>query len=445
MIRCRERNRQSIYGVQTQLEKINTDATEQIEKLQQKINEEVSTRLNMENELEAYRNMSKKYENELEKHVQENFTLKETIENLRENCNELTSLKLQYNESKKHFEQVQSNHENIVAELKELLNQEKLDASQLRKEIRTLNSELNKTQCALDKITNSSKSNQNDYENQLSQLREQLNESNRIREELRVQLREAQESDELNRSRVNDLEQLVARLEQGVAKLEASDGQEDQIARLEAQLAHAHEILAVEKHEARAAKTALWRKEKEFSDLELDKRITARELKTATEKIANLNKEIEELTKALSIEKDLRVKDIEVLQEKFNEENSTVKNLESEITTLKKDFEHSKKEILSEKEKYEKLLKDNKKLEMQMDGLRSEKREYERQVNRLKDDLDRVVREKNNLNQSCEKNRNETQKYETLLAQRDRELQNLQMVSFNFDFYEFIKILIFLK
>lgn len=126
--------------------------------------------------------------------------------------------------------------------------------------------------------------------------------------------------------KVCNLEELLKRLEQSVTKLEAENatlkqlddvpaatrakiieatdtkvfyGQKE-VEKLKQQLQTLREEITTEKQAAKQAQLALWKKEKELSDANLDKRIAVREAKRSEDKIKTLQEEKQKLQERLS-------------------------------------------------------------------------------------------------------------------------------------------------
>lgn len=415
-------------GVQTQLQKISCDTTEQIEKLQQKLDQEMNKRVTIENELHSYKLKVTNLDTELTTSIDENKSLKENIKKLQQNCTDLTKLEDELAKTREELDKAQSNQENQIIQLTDDLKTEKLNVSKCKKEIRTLNSELKLNAEKIETISKEIKVNEKSYEREVLELQHQIKDLIKQKEDLENRYQEVQESDEINRSKVSDLERLVARLEQGVARLEASDNQEDQITKLELQLKGLHEAVAVEKEKTRNAKTALWRKEKEISDLNLDKRILTRELKTSEEAVTSLSKQIDELSKVNKISSESSDQKIETLQEQINEKVLENDRLKLELTKVQSRFDLEKLEWRAKVEALDKRISALKKVEMEIDCLRNEKRDIERQFNSAQVQLERLVIEKQSLRGTYEKSHLEINKYQGLLETRNREFKQLEMV-----------------
>lgn len=129
--------------------------------------------------------------------------------------------------------------------------------------------------------------------------------------------------------KVYNLEELLKRLEHSVTKLETENANlkeldqaqqatncaitdtkyeahtkidywQEKVEKLEQQLQALREEVTIEKQTAKQAQLALWKKEKELSDANLDKRIAVRESKRAEDRIKILQEEKQKLQEKLS-------------------------------------------------------------------------------------------------------------------------------------------------
>lgn len=157
--------------------------------------------------------------------------------------------------------------------------------------------------------------------------------------------------------KVGNLEELVRRFEKSVMKLEAENtslktGQlqsrsslnrrsgtsiedtvrmsslEQQIEGLELQLKTVRENAETDRQAAKQAQLSLWKKEKELSDANLDKRIATREAKTAEEKVKKLQEDKQKLMERLNA----KVKDEEEKTKKAVKELEEIKKSLSDAT-----------------------------------------------------------------------------------------------------------------
>jgi len=149
--------------------------------------------------------------------------------------------------------------------------------------------------------------------------------------------------------KVYNLEELLKRLEHSVTKLETEnanlkeldqaqatncaitdrkyeantkiDHWQEKVEKLEQQLQALREEVTIEKQTAKQAQLALWKKEKELSDANLDKRIAVRESKRAEDRIKILQEEKQKLQEKLS--------------SKIKEEEENLKKLLKELDIAK--------------------------------------------------------------------------------------------------------------
>ena len=151
-----------------------------------------------------------------------------------------------------------------------------------------------------------------------------------------------------------NLEELLKRLENSVTKLETENAvlkqldevpsatrativevtdtkvfhRQEETEKLKQQLQSLREELTVEKQTAKQAQLNLWKKEKELSDANLDKRIAVREAKRAEDKIKTLQEENQKLLKKLND----KVKEEEQNSKKLLEELNIAKTSLNDIT-----------------------------------------------------------------------------------------------------------------
>ena len=105
---------------------------------------------------------------------------------------------------------------------------------------------------------------------------------------------------------------------------------EKQIESLEEQLKSSRDEIAAERQSAKQAQLTLWKKEKELSDANLDKRIATREAKTAEEKLKNLQTE--------------KQKHVDRLNTKIKEEEEKAKKAMKDLDGLKSQLSDATRE-----------------------------------------------------------------------------------------------------
>ncbi|CAG5044216.1 unnamed protein product [Parnassius apollo] len=197
------------------------------------------------------------------------------------------------------------------------------------------------------------------------------------------------------REKVNSLEQLVRQLEREVSALEkrtcvgclaraeanpdaeadgaragaASDTEsaldaraqaqlsllKEQLERAEAQLQARAEEIATLRQETRAANLAKWRKEREYNELSMDAKATARELKRAEERLSA------------------------VLEARKAAEQK-VSALQAEISSLRPEHQQANAELLTLRDKLAKLQKDNEALQNEVDRSRNDIRKLKSEL-----------------------------------------------------------------
>lgn len=161
--------------------------------------------------------------------------------------------------------------------------------------------------------------------------------------------------------KVYNLEELLKRLEHSVTKLETENAslkeldqaqattcaaitdttstkiahRQEKIEKLEQQLQALREEMTAEKQTAKQAQLALWKKEKELSDANLDKRIALRESKRAEDRIKILQEEKQKLQERLS--------------NKTKEEEENLKKLLKELDIAKVSLNNITKEASGNK------------------------------------------------------------------------------------------------
>ncbi|KAM3964004.1 LOW QUALITY PROTEIN: uncharacterized protein ACR2FA_002045 [Aphomia sociella] len=196
----------------------------------------------------------------------------------------------------------------------------------------------------------------------------------------------ALQDDTRHREKVGTLEQLVRRLEREVSALEgracprcaeggggpATDSQSDtesvgdlasaqlallkeQLERAEAQLQARAEENATLRQEARAANLARWRKEREYGELSIEAKSTARELKRIEER----------LTCAIEARKEA--------EKKYTA-------LQNEISTLRPQYERASKDAERTKERLEKLQKVHEVAKAEVDRSRNDIRKLKSEL-----------------------------------------------------------------
>lgn len=250
---------------------------------------------------------------------------------------------------------------------------------------------------------------------------------------LEVQIEEAHRKEQNNRAKVQSLEDLLARLESGVSKLENGSEREsvlqEQVERLENQLVEVHESAAVQKQELGQLKTRFWRMEKDLENSEIDKRILQRELKECEQKNKQLATEIENLERKM--EENRKASESALL-----ELSSLNENLAGEVFKLKELLKSYEEKLDDERTKRDDersaIAEFKHKLDAKEDTIVSLMKQIERANDeklRLEDKLEETKAKMGEVHQTVEGVTREKVALNNELESSRRELQNTQLVS----------------
>lgn len=244
--------------------------------------------------------------------------------------------------------------------------------------------------------------------------------------------------------KVGNLEELLRRLEQSVTKLEAENAtlkmetitpspnmiskndiikidmhSKEQKEKLEQELQTMKENLNVERQTAKQAQISLWKKEKELSDANLDKRIAIREAKKAEEKIKTLQEEKQKLTEKL----DYKIKEEEEKSRKLLKELDSAKaslnDITKESSKNKMQADSAQKALTQINHQIEELQSSSASLRRELDAARKQARLNQDRVDslnaenkRLSQSITRHNEEKHELQLKIEKLEQEIKSYE---------------------------------
>lgn len=341
LAKTRELRRQSVQGVENKLEEIANRAHNQLAEVRMKLEMEIAKSVELESELRNERDSNHCRMSRLNVALElAQSELKDCQEQLRSiqatipaRDQEIETLRNQLKERTKQMQCV-SSAEQTIANLNDDINRLRMENEQMKTQLDSAKSDLNDT------LTNLRRS---------ETLALNLEKKAHDKAALQQRLQASQEKEDEQLRKVDTLEELLQRLQQSVSKLESENAclrrstdnskpstsrvsiskedsakttaLEQQIERLERQLQTARENAATERETARQSQRNLWKKEKELSDVNLDKRIAVREAKTAEDKIKTLEEEKRKLT--------------EQLDKKYKDEEEKAKQLLKELTTAK--------------------------------------------------------------------------------------------------------------
>lgn len=228
-------------------------------------------------------------------------------------------------------------------------------------------------------------------------------------DQLTFELEESRSKEESNKVKVSALEEVLTRLQDGIAKLENSGTCEsvlrEQVERLEQQLVVVHENAALLKQELTQLKTKHWRMQKELENAEIDKRILQRESREYEKQIKMLTGEIEMLKKQHEHNEQQKR---ELLGE-LNDLKGRVKELECENVA----YNHLKEQMLQK--------------QTEIDGLLVKIETIKTETNTLQIEYDSLKNENTRLNSVLDDLKEERQQHINTLENREKELQNMRL------------------
>ncbi|KYQ54715.1 Citron Rho-interacting kinase [Trachymyrmex zeteki] len=346
LAKTRELSRQSVQGVEIKLEEIAVRSHNQLADLRAKLdfeaakNADLETRLRNEQDSnhcrESRLNVALELaQNELRDCQEQLRTIQATLP---ARDTEIEVLRKQLQERAKQIDDLKSS-EQLLTTMQEQLERMNLENEQLKQQLQVTKSDLNETMMNLE---------------QSEALAVNLEQAAQDKVALQKRLQDSLEKEKEQLRKVCNLEELLKRLENSVTKLEAENAvlkqldevppathativeatdtkefhREEETEKLKQQLQTLRGELTVEKQTAKQAQLNLWKKEKELSDANLDKRIAVREAKRAEDKIKTLQDKIKTL-------QEENQKLLKKLNDKVKEEEENSKKLLEELNIAK--------------------------------------------------------------------------------------------------------------
>ena len=435
LAKTRELSRQSAAGVENKLEEIANRTHNQLAELRFKLELEIAKSTELEAKLRNEQDTNHCRQSRLNVALElAQSELKDCQEQLRSTQamipardTEIETLRNQLKERSKQLQHIPM-AEQTIALLQDNLEALKLENEQMKTQLETAKSDLNETLASLQRNEN---------------IAVTLEKVDQDKATLQKRLQHSLEKEEEQLRKVGDLEELLRRLEQSVTKLEAENASlkrtpealprastskepinkekdqkvaflEHQVERLEQQLQTSREKVATERQAAKQAQTNLWKKEKELSDANLDKRIALREAKTAEEKVktlqedkqrlsqqlANKLKEDEEKSKKILKELDTAKASLaEVARESTRNKlqadsaqkalttaNKQIEELQASSAALRRELDATRKQMRSDQDRVDSLNAENKRLTLRITRHNEEKSELESKLETLEQD-----------------------------------------------------------
>ncbi|XP_001605786.1 citron Rho-interacting kinase isoform X2 [Nasonia vitripennis] len=466
--KMRELNRQSAVGVENKLEQISTRAHNQIAELRSKLELETAKNVDLENKLRNEQDSNhcrqsrlnvalELAQNELKDCQEQLRSLKATIP---ARDAEIETLKNQLHERAKQLESATS-MEQLMITLQEQVDRLKIENDQLKQQLESTKSDLNETMINLE--VNEA-------------LAANLERATQDKVALEEQLKSTLQKEEEQGRKLGDLEELVRRFEQSVVKLEAENnslktGQqqtrisldrrsgttiedtvkilslEQQIENLEQQLKICRENAAAERQAAKQAQLNLWKKEKELSDANLDKRIATREAKTAEEKVKSLQEEKQRLAERLNTkireeeEKSKKVaKELEGVknsladstkdasrnklqadsaQRALTQANKQIEELQNSSAALRRELDSTRKQLRGSQDRMDSLQTEKERLSLKVSKLNEEKNELESKLEKIQQEANSYQVNIELLKETCTVLEEQLNDYEKLTSNHE--------------------------
>lgn len=280
-----------------------------------------------------------------------------------------------------------------------------------------------------------------------------INDLKQQRDLLEKQLEESVLNEEKTKFKLKALEEVLERLQNGIATLESNGSREtvlkEQVQRLEQQLIELHENSALLKQELSQLKTKHWRMQKELENAEIDKRIMQRESKDFEKQIKILNEQIENLKKENDDKNNeitgllLQIDDLKERVCVLQEDSKTVVTLTNQVQEKQQKIEILLTDLakLSNasnnlEEKYVSLQTENSKLCNVLEDLKREKIQNTNHLQNIQQQLQTTQLNMNALRDACVVLENQLVEYEHVLdsmsvketaanVEREKLLENL--------------------
>nr|QNL15124.1 fatty acid synthase 4 [Meteorus pulchricornis] len=435
LAKTRELRRQSVQGVETKLEEISNRAHNQLAELRLKLEMEIAKNTELESELRNERDANHCRMSRI------NVALELAQSELKDCQEQLRSTQAMIPARDQEIETLRNQLKERINQMHDMTTVEQSNAT-LQDEIARLRLENEQMKTQLD----AAKSDLNDTLNNLRQsesLALHLEKKAEDKDELQQRLQESQDKEDEQLRKVDTLEELLQRLQRSVTKLESENASlrrstenpqsnagrtsinkesvqkitllEQQIERLEKQLQTVRENLTTERETTKQLQRNLWKKEKELSDANLDKRIALREAKTLDEKIKQLDEEKRRLVEQLDKKtKDEEEKSKKLLMELENaksslsevtkeslrnkmqadsaqraltQANKQIEELQSSSASLRREMDAARKGARTNQDRVDSLNAENKRLTFAISKHNEEKSELEAKLEKMEQDV----------------------------------------------------------
>lgn len=441
MAKTRELNRQSVQGVEIKLEEIAARAHNQLADLRAKLDFETAKNTDLEMRLRNEQDSNHCRESRLNVALElAQNELKDCQEQLRTiqatlpaRDAEIEALRKQVQEKARHVDDLKMS-EQMLTTLQEQLERMNLENEQLKQQLQTTKSDLNETILNLE---------------QSEALALNLEQAAQDKVALQKRLQVSLEKEEEQLRKVGNLEELLKRLERSVTKLEAENAslkqldeaqaassttraktresssatiahRQAEVEKLEQQLQALKEETAAGKQTAKQAQLALWKREKELSDANLDKRIAVREAKRAEDKVKILQEEKQKLQETLNGKVREEEENSRKLLKELDIAKTSLNGITKEASRNKMQADSAQRALTQSNHQIGELQSSNASLRRELDAIRKQTRSNQ-------DRVDSLSTENRRLTQIIAKHNEEKTELESKLAKLDQDIKAYEL------------------
>ncbi|CAL1673043.1 unnamed protein product [Lasius platythorax] len=439
LAKTRELNRQSVQGVEIKLEEISTRAHNQLADLRAKLDFEAAKNTDLETRLRNEQDSNHCRESRLNVALElAQNELKDCQEQLRTiqatlpaRDAEIEALRKQLQEKARQIDDLKTS-EQMLTSLQEQLERMNLENEQLKQQLEVTKSDLNETMMNLE---------------QSEALALNLEQAAQDKATLQKRLQDSLNKEEVQLRKVYNLEELLKRLEHSVTKLEAENAslkeldqaqpstsraaitdtastkivhRKEKVEKLEQQLQALREEVTVEKQTAKQAQLALWKKEKELSDANLDKRIAVRESKRAEDRIKTLQEEKQKLQEKLSSKTKEEEENLKKLLKELDIAKVSLNDITKEASRNKMQADSAQRALTQTNHQIEELQSSSASLRRELDAVRKQMRSNQ-------DRVDTLNAENRRLTQVVARHNGETTELESKVAKLEQDIKGYEL------------------
>lgn len=397
-----------------------------------------------ESKIEALKNKAQQEKEIRCKLSEEVHELKAKLNEMKNSKNHITNLKQTTDKNIDDMKSRLSKEIEENRELREIKATAERECTELQKKINDLKLENTKLGDALNRITDNTSQNSSLQFRSAQGSMQDINWAG-LEEQLRNELMTAKENEVVQRKRAENLQEIVARLEDVINRFEQQPKStevllEKQNEKLEDQLTHTREQLVIERQSARTANLNLWKLEKQLDEVNLDKKNLTRRHELIEEKYKKssmekeeLNGKIRELNRIIT-GKEEKIKEllqeISELKENVRGEHKMWKDSENELVNKKSEVLnhmsqiHKLEDIVSELRRKLQSLQNThdsqtleiKKLRKGLEDERQQATSTNDEFSKVNDELDTIKKNYNLLKQACQITETQMTEMEELLA-----------------------------